>query len=58
MCEMETGRRDFVGDWVLKDGVIRHRTTTYSTVRMVQNILRIVGHNRSRKDMYTSKHVY
>jgi hypothetical protein len=27
--EMETGRRDFVGDWVSKDVAIRHRMTTY-----------------------------
>jgi hypothetical protein len=28
VSEMETGRTDFVGDWVSKDVTIRHRTTT------------------------------
>jgi hypothetical protein len=27
--ETETGRTDFIGDWVSKDVAIRHRTTTY-----------------------------
>jgi hypothetical protein len=27
--EKQTGRTEFVGEWVSKDVVIRHRTTTY-----------------------------
>jgi hypothetical protein len=30
VCEMETGRTEFVGDWVSKDVAIRHRKITYT----------------------------
>jgi hypothetical protein len=31
VCEMETGRTEFVGDWMLKDVAICHRTTYIHT---------------------------
>jgi hypothetical protein len=30
VCEMETGRTEFVGDWVSKYVAIRHRKITYT----------------------------
>jgi hypothetical protein len=37
--KVETGRTDFVDDWELKDGAVRHRTTTYIRTYVAENII-------------------
>jgi hypothetical protein len=34
VCEMETGRTDFVGDWVSIDVAIRRRTTAFTHIHI------------------------
>jgi hypothetical protein len=50
--EMETGRTDFVGDWVLNDVAIRHRTPTHARARVRTHIY-IHTHVRTYMEVYT-----
>jgi hypothetical protein len=55
---LETGRTDFVGDWVSKNVALSHRTTTYIHTYTSTYIHTYIGHIHTYKHAYIRTYIH